>query len=51
MSVAINPGEEKDGIRLTAAEVKKYETRFSQTVVSFSNLQFNESIGKGIISV
>ena len=50
MSVTFNPGEEKEGIRLTAAEVKKYETRFSQSVVSFPNLQFHESIGKGISS-
>ena len=41
-------GEEKDKeVKLTAAEVKKYEARFTQLVVRFSNLQLKECIGKG----
>ena len=39
---------EEEVVKLSAAEVKKYEARFSQSVVRFSNLQFNESIGEGI---
>ena len=39
--------EEEEVVRLSAAEVKKYEARFSQSVVRFSNLQINECIGKG----
>ena len=39
--------KEEDVVRLSAAEVKKYEARFSQLVVRFSNLQIKECIGKG----
>ena len=39
--------EEEEVVRLSAAEVKKYEARFSQSVVRFSKLQINECIGKG----
>ena len=52
MSVTANTGEEEEEVvRLSAAEVKKYETRFTQSVVRFSSLQINESIGKGIVAV
>ena len=48
MSVAIDRDEkEKKVVKLSAAEVKSYETRFSQSVVKISNLQLNECIGKG----
>ena len=43
-------GEKKGEVKLSAAEVKKYEAQFSQLVVQFSNLQLNECIGKGIPS-
>ena len=45
----MGPGEEEEEVvKLSAAEVKKYEARFSQSVVRFSNLQIKECIGKGI---
>ena len=48
MSVAIQWDEEgEDVVKLSAAEVKSYEARFSQSVVRFSNLQINECIGTG----
>ena len=48
MSVTIaHNEEEEDIVKLSAAEVKKYEAQFSQSVVRFSNLQLNECIGKG----
>ena len=48
MSLTVDPSEEEEEVvRLSAAEVKKYEARFSQSVVRFSNLQINECIGKG----
>ena len=37
----------KEEVKLTAAEVKKYEARFTQLVVRFSDLQLKECIGKG----
>ena len=43
----MDPGEEKEEVKLTAAEVKKYEARFTQLVVRFSDLQLKECIGKG----
>ena len=43
-----DPGEEEEEIvKLSAAEVHKYEAEFSQLVVQFSNLQLKECIGKG----
>ena len=48
MSLTRYPCDEEEVVRLTAAEVKKYESQFSQAVVRFSNLQFNESVGEGI---
>ena len=51
MSLTTYPGEEEEEvIRLSAAEVKKYEARFSQSVVRFSSLQLKECIGKGLIA-
>ena len=44
----MDPGEEEEEVvKLSAADIKKYEARFSQLVVQFSKLQFNECIGKG----
>ena len=43
-------GEKEGEVKLSAAEVRKYEAQFSQLVVKFSNLQLNECIGKGILS-
>ena len=42
--------EEEADVKLSAADVQKYEAKFSQLVVQFSNLNFNESLGEGIIS-
>jgi hypothetical protein len=48
MSITINRGdEEEEVVKLSAADIKKYEARFAQTVVKFSKLQLNECIGKG----
>ena len=41
--------EEEEVVKLSAADIKKYEARFSQLVVQFSKLQFNECVGKGKI--
>ena len=50
MSFTGDPGEEEEEVvKLSAAEVRKYEARFSQSVVRFSNLQIKECIGEGII--
>ena len=52
MSFTLDHSEdEEEVVRLSAAEVKKYEARFSQSVVRFSNLQINECIGKGICTL
>ena len=48
MSLFIDSSEEREEVKLTAADIKMYEARFSQLVVQFSKLQFNECIGKGI---
>ena len=40
--------EVDEEVKLTAAEVKKYEAQFSQLVVQFTSLQLNECIGKGM---
>ena len=49
MSFSRDPGEEEgEVVILSAAEVKKYEARFSQSVVRFSSLQMNECVGKGM---
>ena len=50
MSLSKDDGEEEKEVKLTAAEVKKYETQFSHLVVQFSSLQLKECIGKGIIT-
>ena len=42
--------EEEEVVRLSAAEVKKYEARFTQSVVRFSSLLINECVGKGMIT-
>ena len=34
-------------VKLSAVDIKKYEARFSQLVVQFSKLHFNECVGKG----
>ena len=48
----MDPGEEiEEAVKLSAAEVKKYEARFSESVVRFSNLQIKECIGEGIIAL
>ena len=50
MSFTADPGEEEEKIvKLSAAEVHKYEAEFSQLVVQFSNLQLKECIGKGAL--
>ena len=49
MSVTGDHEEDEETVKLSAADVKKYEAKFSQSVVRFSNLHFNECIGKGII--
>ena len=41
--------EEGEVVKLSAADIKKYEARFSQLVVQFSKLQINECVGKGKI--
>ena len=38
-------------MKLTVAEVKKYEERFTQLVVRFSDLQLKECIGKGELAI
>ena len=44
----MDPAEVKEEeVKLTAAEVKKYEAQFTQLVVRFSDLQLKECIGKG----
>ena len=51
MSVTTDHDEDEKEVqvvKLTAAEVKKYEAQFSQSVVRFSSLHLNECIGKGI---
>ena len=49
MSLSKNDGEEEgEEVKLTAAEVKKYEAQFSQLVVQFSSLLLKECIGKGV---
>ena len=51
MSLSKDDGEEKEEeVKLTVAEVKKYEAQFSQLVVQFSSLQLKECIGKGVIT-
>ena len=51
MSLSKDPGEEEEEIvRLSAAEVKKYEARFTPSVVRFSSLKMNECVGKGMIT-
>ena len=51
MTLTADPGEEEEEVvRLSAAEVKKYEAQFSQSVVRFPSLQINECIGKGTIT-
>ena len=48
MSFTADSGEEEEEIvKLSAAEVHKYEAEFSQLVVQFFNLQLKECIGKG----
>ena len=50
MSFTGDPGKEmEEVVKLSTAEVKKYEAQFSQSVVRFSNLQLKECIGEGII--
>ena len=51
MSVTGDHGdEEEEVVKLSAADIKKYEAKFSQTVVKFSNLQINETVGEGMFS-
>ena len=50
MSIINRGEEEEEVVKLSAADIKKYEARFAQTVVKFSKLQLNECIGKGIIA-
>ena len=51
MSLSRDLGEEEEEVvRLSAAEVKKYEARFTQSVVRFSSLLINECVGKGMIT-
>ena len=47
MSLIIDSGEEREEVKLTTADIKKYAERFSQLVVQFSKLQFNGCVGKG----
>ena len=49
MSLTINCSEEREEVKLTEADIKKYTTRFTKLVVQFSKLQFNECVGKGEI--
>ena len=49
MSLITNFSEEREEVKLTEADIKKYATRFSQLVVQFSKLQFDDCVGKGEI--
>ena len=50
LSVTSDYQEESNKVvKLSAAEIKKYEAQFAQSVVRFSNIQLNECIGKGIV--
>ena len=49
LSVTSDYQEERNKVvKLSAAEIKKYEAQFAQSVVRFSNIQLNVCIGKGI---
>ena len=43
--------EEVIKFKLYAGDIKKYEVQLSQSVVKFSNLQFNESIEEGMFTI
>ena len=49
LPVRVYGDEEEEAVKLSAADVKKYEAKFSQLVVQFSNLNFIESVGEGNI--
>ena len=51
LSFTVDRDEEEEEVKLTAAEIKKYKARFSQSIIQFSKLQFNESAGEGIANI